>query len=121
MAPVTTLQRHAPERPEDESLRRTLDVALTDVRARIRGHAGDVVIDSVEDGRVTLEFLGACRGCPAQAFTFHAAVEPVLAKIEGVTRIEPPRTAAAPSVIRRIRSMTRAGATRQTAGSNELR
>ena len=121
MAPVTTLQRHAPERPEDESLRRTLDVALTDVRARLRGHAGDVVIDSVDDGRITLEFLGACRGCPAQAFTFLAAVEPVLAKIDGVTHIEPPRTAAAPSVIRRIREMTRATVTEQTAGSNELR
>lgn len=104
MAPTT-------ERPEDESLRRTLDGALTYVRARIRGHAGDVVVESVDDGRVTVGFLGACRGCPAQAFTFHAAVEPVLAKIAGVTHIEPPRTAAAPSVIRRIREMSRTTAT----------
>ena len=121
MASATTLQRHAPEGPEDEALRRTLDVALTDVRARIRGHAGDVAIDSVDDGRVTLEFLGACRGCPAQAFTFYAAVEPALTKIDGVTRIEPPRTAAAPSVIRRIREMTRSTVTGQAAGSSELR
>ena len=121
MAPATTLQRHTRERPQDVFLRRTLDVALTDVRARIRGHAGDVVIDTVDDGRVTLEFLGACRGCPAQAFTFYAAVEPALAKIDGVTHIEPPRTAAPPSVIERIRGMTRSTVTEQAARSSVLR
>lgn len=116
-----SVQHRAPEKQEDEALRRNLDVALVDVRGRIRGHAGDVVIDKLDEGRVTVEFLGACRGCPAQAFTFYAVVEPALAKVKGVSGIEPPRTAASPAVIKRVREMTRSTVTEQAAGSSELR
>ena len=90
---------------DGSSKKRELEAALVDIRGRIRGHAGDVAVDKWEDGVVTLEFLGACRGCPAQAFTFYAVVEPALASVEGVTRVEPPRSACAPSVAKRIRKM----------------
>jgi len=89
----------------DETLKRNLDGALIGIRGRIRGHAGDVVVDTVEDGVVSLEFLGACRGCPAQAFTFYAVVEPALSKIDGVKSVEPPRIAASPIVLKRIKAM----------------
>lgn len=92
---------------QDLDLKEKLDRALHNIRGRIRGHAGDVMIDDVRDGVVTLEFLGACKGCPAQAFTFYAVVEPALADIDGVNRVEPPRTAASPAVVKRIREMMR--------------
>ena len=62
----------------DLAMRDRLDAALADIRPRIRGHAGDVIVTGVVDGKVSLDFLGACRGCPAQAFTFLAVVEPAL-------------------------------------------
>jgi Fe-S cluster biogenesis protein NfuA len=69
-----------------------LSAALVDIRARLRGHFGDVVVADATEGVVKLEFLGACRGCPAQAFTFLAVVEPA-------------RSTASPAVVGRIREM----------------
>ena len=95
----------------DRQLKRQADAALAEIRGRIRGHAGDVVVDGVKDGVVTVEFLGACRGCPAQAFTFYAVVEPALLKIGGITAVESPRGAPSAAVLKRIREMTSAGRT----------
>lgn len=88
-----------------ESLYRDIEKALVDIRARIRGHAGDLIVSSVEDGAAKLEFLGACRGCPAQAFTLVAVVEPALLGVNGIQRVEAPRMASSPAVLRRIRKM----------------
>jgi len=62
--------------------------ALDGVRARLRGHGGDVEVRGVEEGGVVhLAFTGACRGCTAIGFTFVAAVEPALRALPGVTTI----------------------------------
>ncbi len=82
-----------------------LGMALVDIRARLRGHFGDVVVADATEGVVKLEFLGACRGCPAQAFTFLAVVEPALLAVEGVKHVEPPRSTASPAVVARVRKM----------------
>jgi len=92
--------------PRHEALHREVDEALVDIRARIRGHAGDVIVTDVDnDGVVTIDFLGACRGCPAQAFTFTGVVEPALMSVAGVGRVELPRSSISPAVKRRIRRM----------------
>jgi Fe-S cluster biogenesis protein NfuA len=92
----------------NDALRRDLLAALAGVRARIRGHAGDVDVATVRDGVVELDFLGACRGCPAQDFTFLAVIEPTLLAVPGVKRIEPPRAVGSPYVRRRIEQMLQA-------------
>jgi Fe-S cluster biogenesis protein NfuA len=86
---------------------RGLNRALTTVRQRLRGHAGDVVVAGVDDGVVTLEYQGACRGCPALHFTHAALVEPTLERVKGVTSVTPPRSDISPAVLERIRRMTR--------------
>ena len=97
---------------EDLALRDRLNMALGEIRPRIRGHAGDVIVADVVDGRVRLDFLGACRGCPAQAFTFLAVVEPALLAVEGVRSVAPPRSVSSPAVRERIRNVI--GATRSS-------
>jgi Fe-S cluster biogenesis protein NfuA len=89
-----------------ELLKDELNSTLRDIRARIRGHAGDVVVTDVTDGVVTLDFLGACRGCPAQAFTFAAVVEPALRTVDGVKEVTPPRSETPRVVLERIRKLT---------------
>jgi Fe-S cluster biogenesis protein NfuA len=93
--------------PVQDGLVARLNATLENIRARIRGHFGDVIVTDATDGVVKLEFLGACRGCPAQAFTLLAVVEPALIAVEGVKSVEPPRSTASPAVISRIREMTR--------------
>jgi Fe-S cluster biogenesis protein NfuA len=86
---------------------RALNSALTGIRQRLRGHAGDVVVAEVSDGVVTLDYQGACRGCPALHFTHAAVVEPALERVEGVRRVAPPRSDISPAVLERIRRMAR--------------
>src|SRR4051794_34505214 len=93
------------EHAGDDALRRELNGALVSVRQRLRGHAGDVVVVGVDDGVVTLDYQGACRGCPAVDFTHAAVVEPALEAVDGVTSVTPPRSSIAPAVRARIRAM----------------
>jgi Fe-S cluster biogenesis protein NfuA len=77
--------------------------ALDAVTPRLRGHAGDVELVSVEDGEVQLKFTGACAGCPALPFTFVAAIEPALMDTPGVRSIASRQLHASSSVLARIR------------------
>lgn len=99
----------SPTAPDPAALKGRLNAALAEIRPRIRGHAGDVVVTDASEGNVTVEFLGACRGCPAQAFTFLAVVEPALRAVEGVNYIDPPRSAGSPAVRQRIQRVIDAG------------
>jgi Fe-S cluster biogenesis protein NfuA len=100
-----SIETLAIDTPPQGALADKLDAALVNIRARLRGHIGDVVVADATDGVVKLDFLGACRGCPAQAFTFLAVVEPALLAVEGVKHVEPPRSTASPAVVARIRDM----------------
>ena len=80
-----------------------VEQGLGRVRAVLRSHGGDVqVTDAGPDGAVTLEFVGACRGCPAKAFTYAAVVRPALERTEGVTAVHAPQVKVAPAVLERI-------------------
>jgi Fe-S cluster biogenesis protein NfuA len=89
----------------DPPARAALEAALVHVRRRLRGHAGDVAVAGIADGVVTLDYRGACRGCPAVNFTHVAVVEPALAGVDGVKSVAPPRSDIAPAVVDRIRRM----------------
>lgn len=99
-------ERHDPALIGDDSVRSLVEDSLRAVKSRLRGHGGDVVIGHISDGVVDLEFQGACRGCPAQAFTFVAVVEPAVRAVHAVTTVESSRSHISPFVVERIRKMS---------------
>jgi len=52
-------------------------------------HAGGLALDHIDDdGRVHVNFTGACTGCPYRPVTMAATIRPALLQIEGVTGVE---------------------------------
>lgn len=90
----------------DDPVRTQVVAALSTVKSRLRGHGGDVVVGDVTDGVVDLEFQGACRGCPAQGFTFVSVVEPAVRSVAEVTTVRSSRSHISPFVIERIRRLS---------------
>jgi Fe-S cluster biogenesis protein NfuA len=97
-----------------ETMRAEIDSAMKLLKSRLRGHGGDAVVTDVTDGVVTVDFQGACRGCPAQAFTLLGAVEPALTAVAGVTAVNTARSTMSPMVLDRIRRAQRATAQSRT-------
>jgi Fe-S cluster biogenesis protein NfuA len=91
----------------DADVRADVDAALTAVKSRLRGHGGDVAVLDVTDGVVDVDFQGACRGCPAQAFTHVGVLEAALAEVPGVTGVRSSRSQISPAVVERIRRAVR--------------
>lgn len=84
---------------------------LRHARAKLRGHGGDVVVRGVsDDGEVALEFVGACRGCPAIGFTYGAVIEPAIVGLAGVTGLKVPQVNLSPFALRRIRRLAQSSA-----------
>lgn len=69
------------------------DVAavLNLVRPSLLADGGDVrLVDVSEDGIVTVELTGACRGCPLSELTLANGIERVLReRVPGVVRVVP--------------------------------
>jgi Fe-S cluster biogenesis protein NfuA len=83
------------------------DLALTEARRRIRSHGGDLRLVEVDhDGAAEVEFIGACRGCPALAFTFVAVVEPTLLAVDGVSSVTTRQGRFSRHVADRVRRLT---------------
>lgn len=61
------------------------------VRPSLQADGGDVKFVSVdEDGVVSVELQGACKGCPMSQMTLANGVERILkSRVEGVTRVVP--------------------------------
>ena len=53
----------------DELLARIAEIIERDVAPTAASHGGDVTVDSVADGVLTVEFGGACKGCTARGHT----------------------------------------------------
>ena len=62
---------------------------LDSVRPGLQADGGDVtLIDVSEDGIVTLELEGACKGCPMSQMTLKHGIEKVLkSRIPGVVEV----------------------------------
>jgi Fe-S cluster biogenesis protein NfuA len=95
-----------------------LQSALSDVRPRLRGHAGDMTAREVRPGVVGVEFEGACECCPAMAVTFAGLVRTRLLQVPGVDAVEAPQVNASPRSLNRIARML--GAT-EVAASDDPR
>lgn len=61
------------------------------VRPSLLADGGDVrLVDVSEDGIVTVELTGACRGCPLSELTLANGIERVLReRVPGVVRVVP--------------------------------
>lgn len=97
---------HEPSPDEADEVRNRVEAALSSVKSRLRGHGGNVVVGDIKAGVVDLEFQGACRGCPAQGFTFVSVVEPAVRTVSAVTTVKSSRSHISPFVVERIRKMS---------------
>ena len=62
--------------------------ALDTIRPAIQMDGGDIMLESVKDGVVTVHLLGACEACPISPVTLRQGVERVLReRVPGVTDV----------------------------------
>ena len=61
------------------------------IRPSLIADGGDVtLVDVAEDGTVTVELTGACKGCPLSALTLANGIERILKeRVPGVTSVVP--------------------------------
>ena len=52
--------------------------ALGVIRPAIQMDGGDIELESVRDGKVTVQLLGTCDGCPMSPVTLRQGVERIL-------------------------------------------
>lgn len=71
--------------------REEVEEVLNLVRPGLQADGGDVkLVDVSEDGVVTVELQGACKGCPMSQMTLANGVERVLKdRLEGITSVVP--------------------------------
>ncbi|MDR1775165.1 MAG: NifU family protein [Actinomycetes bacterium] len=71
--------------------RAQVEAVIETIRPRLQADGGDIaLIDVSDDGGVTVQLQGACRGCPMAQLTLASQVECVLKeKVPGVTHIIP--------------------------------
>lgn len=64
---------------------------IESIRPSLQADGGDVaLVDVSEDGIVTVELQGACKGCPMSQLTLANGVERILKdRVEGVTAVRP--------------------------------
>jgi len=71
-------------------MRDQVETALNRMRPTLQNDGGDVVlVDVSDDGVVTVQLTGACKGCPMSGVTIKEGIEKFLkAEVPGVTRVE---------------------------------
>lgn len=66
-----------------------LEATLDYIRPAIQMDGGDIVLQGVEDGVVSLQMVGACGGCPLSMMTLKAGIERILKdRVPGVVEVE---------------------------------
>lgn len=83
--PVTIASSAVEDVPIDETkLEETLDY----IRPAVQADGGDIVLLGVDDGKVSLQMVGACGGCPLSMMTLKAGIERILMdRVPGVTEV----------------------------------
>ena len=73
----------------DDDLYERVDKALDEIRPYIRSHAGEVnIVDITDDGKVKIQMVGTCHGCPMSMLTLRLGIERILMeKVAGVTSV----------------------------------
>jgi Fe-S cluster biogenesis protein NfuA len=66
-----------------------LESTLEYIRPALQADGGDLVLLGAEAGKVTLQLVGACGGCPLSTMTLTAGIERILRdRVPGVTEVE---------------------------------
>lgn len=66
-----------------------LESTLEYIRPALQADGGDLVLLGAESGKVTLQLVGACGGCPLSTMTLTAGIERILRdRVPGVTEVE---------------------------------
>ena len=66
-----------------------LEGALDYIRPALQSDGGDLVLLGTDGGKVSLQLVGACGGCPLSTMTLTAGIERILRdRVPGVTEVE---------------------------------
>lgn len=66
-----------------------LNEALEYIRPAVQADGGDIVLLGTDDGKVSLQMVGACGGCPLSMMTLKAGIERILKdRVPGVREVE---------------------------------
>jgi len=66
-----------------------LETTLEYIRPALQADGGDLVLLGAENGKVTLQLVGACGGCPLSTMTLTAGIERILRdRVPGVSTVE---------------------------------
>ena len=83
--PVSIAPSTANEGPIDHD---KLVEALDYIRPAIQADGGDLVLLGADDGKVSLQMVGACGGCPLSMMTLKAGIERILKdRVPGVREV----------------------------------
>lgn len=65
-----------------------LEETLEYIRPALQADGGDLILLGTEGGKVTLQLVGACGGCPMSTMTLTAGIERILRdRVPGVTEV----------------------------------
>ena len=66
-----------------------LESTLEYIRPALQADGGDLVLLGTDAGKVSLQLVGACGGCPLSTMTLTAGIERILRdRVPGVTEVE---------------------------------
>ncbi|MFB3099180.1 MAG: NifU family protein [Acidimicrobiia bacterium] len=66
-----------------------LESTLEYIRPALQADGGDLILLGAESGKVTIQLVGACGGCPLSTMTLTAGIERILRdRVPGVTAVE---------------------------------
>ena len=70
--------------PVEDQVREALEL----IRPAIQLDGGDIQLESVHDGTVTIKWFGSCDGCPMSPVTLRQGVERILReRVPGITGV----------------------------------
>lgn len=78
---------------EDGASRPEIDLGILEstleyIRPALQADGGDLILSGVEGGRVDLQLVGACGGCPLSMMTLKAGIERILTdRVPGVIEV----------------------------------
>lgn len=76
------------EEPRSGSVEDRVIEALEMIRPAIQMDGGDIRLERVEGGKVTVQLFGVCDGCPMSPVTLRQGVERILREqVPGVTEV----------------------------------
>lgn len=83
--PVSIAPSSVADGPIDQD---KLTEALDYIRPAVQADGGDLVLLGAEDGKVSLQMVGACGGCPLSMMTLKAGIERILKdRVPGVREV----------------------------------